>query len=156
MGLAIDQLCEIVAACISDLDASAYEQAGYSSTWTETGVPTSAIGGANPVGHLQFCVLTTGSPNTELEDDHAAGEAYIRTGLRVMFGYHIRTGADSQIPDERQSMRAAHDLVSTLMADRLMDGVVHLVDPYAAPMITADGEWLLCTVVLSVLHDYPL
>lgn len=156
MTLTIDQLCETTAARIAALDASDYAQAGYSATWTETGIPGAADEGSAPVEHLQFMVGVVSSQNTDLDHDRAAEEVYLRTTLQVAYGYHMRTGGPTQITDERLAMRAGQSIAAAMLAEwGAGDRIVYLVSPYAA-YVSPDGEWLLCTVTFDVFHDFPI
>jgi len=159
--LDLPDLLDSIAERITALDATAYEQGdsvqgGYGlDGWTETSIPTTAIDGGSPVGHLQFVLVPVGSSNTDLDNDRPAGSVYTRTGLRLMYGYHLRTGSPSQVTDERLSMHAARDLRHALLDEWPGDRIVYLVDAYSS-MITPDGEWLLVTIALDIFHDLPI
>ena len=155
MTLDLPDLCESLATRIKALNSSAYDQTGYGTGWTETRVPATAIEAPSPVGHLCFGVIPIGSANREMENDRAAETVAARTGIRIVYGYHLRTGSTSQVPDERLSMRAARDIRHALLDEWDGDRVVYLVDAYSH-MISPDGEWLLCTVAFDVYHDLPI
>ncbi len=159
----IRYLLETIAARIAALDASAYSQgAGYSDRWTESRVPSTVVESGPAVSHLEFSVIAARSLNVFEDDDFVNDVARLRTTIQVVFSYHVRTGSDSQLADERLAADAAHDIVRTLMDNwpappgkTAPDRIVNLVSPWAA-LVSNDGEWLLVTTEFDVVHDFAL
>lgn len=153
--LTIDELLNTTASVIAALDISEFAQDGYNDqAWHETRVPGSVIDGGS-LSHLTFACIAGRSLNTDGDQDYPGESAQVRTPVTVSFTYHIRTGADSQLIDERLAQRAALTIVQALMRANLVDRLTALVSPWFG-LVSDDGEWLLVTTEFEMIHDLPL
>ncbi|MHA1571125.1 MAG: hypothetical protein ACTSWM_04840 [Alphaproteobacteria bacterium] len=162
--LTIAQLTATTAARITCLNSAAFDQGkGYNNKWAETKHTGTVLEAGSPMGHLTFAVIAGRSVNTENNDDRFDDFVQTRTPLQVVFTYHVRTGADSQVPDERLASDAALQISRAMMrpwpddndASIPDDRVVNLVSPWSA-LVSTDGEWLLITTEFDVLHELDL
>ena len=157
MALYVDQIEEQVAARVAAIDSTPYDQraAGTSATaptFTESAAPLVPQGESRALSHLRFQVL---AESAEIDTDRQTPgtDAHVISAVSVTFLYHLRPGY--QRADQRTAARAAADIVRAVKAHPQSEWSA-LVTSAWAPVISADGEWLLVSVSFLIDYDMPV
>jgi len=151
MAIKVSDVCKWLAARVEELDATAYAQPGYASSWHEpTGLLVDEEG--HPAGHLAFTVDPTYAEATDRDQAQWGLEVQLLQRVTITFAYHLRPGA--QRDDQRLAMDAGEDVLRAV----LQEWNAAVVDPVSTwdPSFHEDGDWLLNRVAITVRHEIPL
>ncbi len=165
MGIRVDELEELVATRVADVDAGPFDQRTPNSQFAapaflEAETTLIAQAEARPLGHLRFEVLA--GTATPTDDRQRPGEdCETLSTVVVSYLYRVRAGKDPstdkpyQRQDKRLAARAAAAIVRAVKALPQSRFCANLIDGWS-PAISADGEWLLVAVTFSILFDMPV